>query len=75
MAEGIFDENSLTVCVNQNRTLSSDYKPDDLVLPNVRAMNSTSSLYERKAARALEDLFNAAEEEGLYLYAISGYRL
>ena len=75
VAEGIFDENSLTVCVNQNRTLSSDYKPDDLVLPNVRAMNSTSSLYMREeAARALEDLFNAAEEEGLYLYAISGYR-
>ena len=37
IGEGIFDENSLTVCVNQKRTLSSSYKPKDLVLPNVRA--------------------------------------
>ena len=75
VSEGIFDENSLTVCVNKNRTLSSDYKPEDLVLPNVRTMNSKNSLYMREeAARALEDLFNAAEEEGLYLYAVSGYR-
>ncbi len=75
IGEGIFDENSLTVCVNQKRTLSSSYKPKDLVLPNVRAMNSKSSLYMREeAARALENLFDAAEEEGLYLYAISGYR-
>lgn len=75
IGEGIFDENSLTVCVNQKRTLPSSYKPKDLVLPNVRAMNSKSSLYMREeAARALENLFNAAEEEGLYLYATSGYR-
>lgn len=75
MAEGIFEENSLTVCVNKNRRISSDYEPEDLILPNVRAMNSESSLYMRKeAALALENLFNAAEEQGLYLYATSGYR-
>ena len=75
IAEGIFDENSLTVCVNKNRKISSDYEPEDLILPNVRAMNSKSSLYMRKeAALALENLFNAAEEQGLYLYATSGYR-
>ena len=75
IAEGIFDENSLTGCVNKNRKISSDYEPEDLILPNVRAMNSKSSLYMRKeAALALENLFNAAEEQGLYLYATSGYR-
>lgn len=75
VAEGIFEENSLTVCVNKNRRISSDYEPEDLILPNVRAMNSESSLYMRKeAALALENLFNAAEEQGLYLYATSGYR-
>lgn len=75
VAEGIFDVNSLTTCVNRKRTISSDYKPEDLVLPNVRAMNSASNLYMRKeAALALEKLFNSAEEEGLYLYATSGYR-
>lgn len=75
IGEGIFDKNSLTVCVNQRRTLEPNYEPKDLVLPNVRAMNSKSSLYMREeAARALENLFNAAEEEGLYLYATSGYR-
>ncbi|WP_195990034.1 D-alanyl-D-alanine carboxypeptidase family protein [Clostridium sp. D53t1_180928_C8] len=75
VSEGIFEENSLTVCVNKNRKISSDYEPQDLILPNVRAMNSESSLYMRKeAALALENLFNAAEEQGLYLYATSGYR-
>ena len=75
VAQGIFDPSSLTVCVNRKSTLSSDYKPTDLVLPDVRAVNSSNRLYMRKeAASALEELFKAAEDENYYLYAVSGYR-
>ena len=75
VAQGIFDPSSLTVCVNRKSTLSSDYKPTDLVLPDVRAVNSSNRLYMRKeAAIALEELFKAAEDENYYLYAVSGYR-
>ena len=75
VAEGSFEVNSLTVCVNKNRSIDANYEPNDLVLPNVRAMNSTSRLYMREeAASALEELFKDAESEGYYLYAVSGYR-
>ena len=75
VAQGIFDPSSLTVCVNRKSTLSSDYKPTDLVLPDVRAVNSSNRLYMRKEpASALEELFKAAEDENYYLYAVSGYR-
>ena len=75
VAQGICDPSSLTVCVNRKSTLSSDYKPTDLVLPDVRAVNSSNRLYMRKeAASALEELFKAAEDENYYLYAVSGYR-
>lgn len=75
VAQGIFDPSSLTVCVNRKSTLSSDYKPTDLVLLDVRAVNSSNRLYMRKeAASALEELFKAAEDENYYLYAVSGYR-
>lgn len=75
VAQGSFDVNSLTVCVNKNRSIDDNYEPNDLVLPNVRAMSSTSQLYMREeAASALEKLFKGAENEGYYLYAVSGYR-
>ena len=52
-----------------------DYKPNDLVLPNVRAMNSTSNLYMREeAASALEDLFNELKSEGYIYMLYQGYR-
>ena len=75
VAQGSFDVNSLTVCVNKNRSIDDNYEPNDLVLPNVRAMSSTSQLYMREeVASALEELFKGAESEGYYLYAVSGYR-
>ena len=58
IAEGIFEADSLTVCVNKSRQLPSTYQPSDLVLPNVRSANSNNRLYMRKeAAGALEELF------------------
>lgn len=74
VGKGIFDPNSLTVCVNRRRYISEDYVPE-LVVPNVRSAVSTSRIMLRpEAATALENLFNAAEDEGIYLYAVSGYR-
>lgn len=75
IGEGIFDPNSITVCVNKNRNLPSDFIPSDLVSPNVRLSGTGSNtLMRQEAASALEELFNGAEAEGLYLYALSGYR-
>lgn len=75
IAEGIFDPTSLTVCVNKSRNLSSDYEPGNLVVPNVRSIVSSSRIMMvPEAATALEDLFLGAENDGVYLYAVSGYR-
>lgn len=75
IAEGIFDPTSLTVCVNKLRNLSRDYEPQDLVVPNVRSLVSSSRVMMRsEAATSLEDLFAGAEADGVYLYAVSGYR-
>ena len=72
---GIFDPESLTVCVNGERMVSADYEPPDLVLPKIRSSVSTEKLYmRREAANALENLFDDAEREGIYLYGVSGYR-
>ncbi len=47
------------------------------MVPNVRfpfeEFNEKKQM-RKEAAKALEDLFNAAEEESIYLFAISGYR-
>lgn len=75
IGEGIFDPSDIGVCVNRSRYLSMDFEPFDLVVPNVRAVVSSSRVMLRsEAATALEILFNDAEANGLYLYAVSGYR-
>lgn len=67
----------ILVLVNKNRNLPSDYVPSDLVVPNVRfpfEEFDEKKQMRKEAAEALEELFNAAEEEGIYLFAASGYR-
>ncbi len=68
---------SILVLVNKERPLPADYKPADLVEPNVPfsfAEKVEKRLMRAEAARALERLFAASEEEGLSLYAVSGFR-
>ncbi|MED1563765.1 hypothetical protein AJ85_18280 [Alkalihalobacillus alcalophilus ATCC 27647 = CGMCC 1.3604] len=63
--------------INREFLLPSDYIPDDLVAPNVRFSfdEDVEKRYLREeAAFALEELFTAAEEAGIELFAISGYR-
>lgn len=75
IGEGIFDPTSISVCVNRLRNLDRNYEPQDLVVPNVRAVVSSSRVMMRsEAATALENLFAGADADGIYLYAVSGYR-
>jgi D-alanyl-D-alanine carboxypeptidase len=68
---------ALDVIVNKQRLLPADYVPTDLVEPKVR-FPYTEKLEKRKlrkeAAAALTEMFDAAEQEGIILYAVSGYR-
>lgn len=67
----------LHVIVNKQRALPSDYVPSDLTEPNVPFPypdKVEKRLLREPAARALEALFSQANQEGIELYAVSGYR-
>ena len=60
--------------VNRQYTVTADYVPEDLVMPNV-TRTSSSVMMRKEAAEALEMLFDAAKAEQKYtLVAVSGYR-
>ena len=68
---------SITVLVNKSYPLSKDYVPEDLTVPDIPFHEPEFD--EKKqlravAADAIEKLFAAAEESGLSLYGVSGYR-
>lgn len=65
------------ILVNKSNSLSRNYQPDDLVIPNIRFDNIADDMvqYVRyDAAIALEELFQSAERQGINLIAVSGYR-
>lgn len=71
------DPNSMTVIVNKELSLPSDYVPSDLVVPNVLFSfdyYDEKKLMRKEAAEALEDLFAAASGDGLALSGVSAYR-
>jgi len=73
----IDNTDDILVVVNKKRYLHSEYKPSDLVVPNVAF--SFEGKHDKKhmkqeAANALEELFDQANEEGVFLFAVSGYR-
>ncbi|MGP4061929.1 M15 family metallopeptidase [Halobacillus sp. H74] len=68
---------SMTVVVNKNRKLPGEYVPPDLTVPDVPFYfneDHPKKQMREEAARALEELFAAAEKDGLDLVAASGYR-
>ena len=67
------NKDNLTKLVNKDNPLKYNYKPDDLVKPNV---NSTkSNIYISNICKnALETMFEEAKEDGINLYLISGFR-
>lgn len=71
------DPTSITVLVNKSYHLQKDYEPDDLVVPNIKfsfTQYDPKMQLRSEAATAMENLFNAALEEGLQLAGVSGYR-
>ncbi|MDT9724733.1 D-alanyl-D-alanine carboxypeptidase family protein [Xylanibacillus composti] len=65
------------VVVNKQRRLPDGYYPDDLVVPNVPfsfSGESEKKKLRKQAAEALEQLFAQAEEDGIALRAVSGFR-
>lgn len=67
----------ILILVNKERNLPSDYKPRDLVIPNVRFSfegEDQKKYMRQEAALALEELFKEGEKEEIILYAVSGYR-
>ncbi len=71
------EPSSITVFVNKEFALPEDYVPKNLEIPNV--LFDIEGYDERKllrpeAARALEQLFAAAQADGYTLYGVSGYR-
>lgn len=73
----VTNPDSLAVVVNKKRSLPDDYRPDDLVEPNVRFSfdeKHDKRLLRKEAAEALEQLFAQAEQDGIQLFAVSGFR-
>ncbi len=67
----------ILVLVNKTRYLDADYKPSDLVVPDVKFSfdgEHEKKHMRREAAEALEEFFGQAHEEGIYIFALSGYR-
>lgn len=73
----VADPTAIDVLVNKQYALPADYIPPDLVEPNVRFIFTEwheRRLMRAEAAAALEEMFAAAEEDGIYLAGVSGYR-
>lgn len=71
------DPSSITVFVNKEYSLPKNYKPDDLVVPNIYfnlKYYDERTLMRAEAAKALEKLFIAAYQDGYKLCGVSGYR-
>lgn len=63
----------LLVLVNKRYFLASDYIPFGMVTPKVPLVNGGVKMLP-EAAKALEEMFSAAEKEKILLYGRSGYR-
>jgi zinc D-Ala-D-Ala carboxypeptidase len=74
----IMNPENILALVNKENHLPADYKPDDLVIPNVPFTFAEQNIDKRfmraEAAQALEQMFSAAKEAGVNLVAASGYR-
>ncbi|URN95572.1 MAG: M15 family metallopeptidase [Candidatus Pristimantibacillus lignocellulolyticus] len=71
------DAESVAVMVNPNYKLPEDYSPKDLVYPDVRFTfddKIEKRMMRQAAATALEEMFEAAEVDGIYLAGVSAYR-
>ncbi|WP_226529022.1 D-alanyl-D-alanine carboxypeptidase family protein [Metabacillus niabensis] len=69
---------NILVMLNKEFSLPESYVPANLVVPNVEFSFGDADVPKRylreEAARALEELFALAEQDGIELFAVSGYR-
>ena len=72
----ITNDDSVTVLVNKQHSLSENYEPTDLVTVEVPTIleNPEVNQLRKVAADALKEMFEQAKKDGIYLYARSGYR-
>lgn len=71
------DAQSITVLVNKEFALPDDYKPKDLVYPDVRFTFNEKiekRMMRKEAAKALEEMFAGAKKDKIYLAGVSAYR-
>lgn len=71
------EPDSLTALINKQYKLPDNYKPEDLVYPDVPFIFSEKiekRMLRETAARALEELFAAAKQDGVNLAGVSAYR-
>ena len=71
------DPTSITVFVNKEHTLSKNYIPADMVIPNIYfdlTYHDERTMMRPEAANAIEALFEAAKKAGYNLCGVSGYR-
>jgi D-alanyl-D-alanine carboxypeptidase len=65
------------ILVNKEHKVSQDYVPKNLVEVDIRFSPGTASqqrMMQETAAGALATLFTEAEDDGIILYGVSGYR-
>lgn len=68
---------NILVLVNKSNSLTADYVPQDLVIPNVKFTFDEivpQKYLRQEAAAALEQLFAKAKQDNISLVAVSGYR-
>ncbi|GLB61157.1 M15 family metallopeptidase [Cytobacillus sp. NCCP-133] len=74
----IQNPDNVMVLVNKQFSLPDDYEPSQLVIPDVSFsygnLNLEKSYMRQDAAAALENLFKGAQQTGVELFAVSGYR-
>lgn len=73
----ISNPSSMLVLVNKNRRLPDGYRPPDLVVPKVRYSSEgdqEKKKMRKEAAVALEEMFQQANNERIFLFAVSGFR-
>ena len=71
----VSDPTAIDVLVNRQYRLPADFTPPNLVEPDVpMGPNAHNRLLRAVAASALEEMFAGAQQEGITLYAQSGYR-
>lgn len=71
------EPDSITVMVNKQYKLPDNYKPADLVYPDVPFIFSEKiekRMMRKEAAGALEDMFAGAKQDGVRLAGVSAYR-